>query len=58
MSGIALATRGVIIPCYQRDQIVSCDKPDVQAVLELRPVLRETKVIQGLAPIIKKVEEE
>jgi hypothetical protein len=41
MSGVALATRGMIRPCCKRDQIISYDQPDVQAVLEVRPRIRQ-----------------
>lgn len=37
---VALATRGMIRPCCQRDQPTSLDKPQTQAVLEVRPRIR------------------
>jgi len=40
MSGVALATRGMIRPCCKQDQIVSYDHPEVQAALEVRPRIR------------------
>lgn len=52
MSGVALATRGMIQPCCKQDQIISYDQPDVQAVLEVRPRIRHaaappTAVVAG-----------
>jgi hypothetical protein len=37
---VALATRGMIQSCCQRDQVISFDKPGMQAVLEVRPRIR------------------
>ena len=37
---VALATRGLIRQCCFRDELVSLDRPQVQAVLEVRPKIR------------------
>ena len=37
---VALATRGLIRQCCFRDELVSLDRPQVQAVLEVRPRIR------------------
>lgn len=37
---VALATRGMIRPCCQKDQPISLDNPKTQAVLEVRPRIR------------------
>lgn len=40
MSGVALATRGMIRPCCKQDQIISYAHPETQATLEVRPRIR------------------
>jgi len=40
MSGVTLATRGMIQGCCKQGQIISYVKPDVQATLEVRPRIR------------------
>lgn len=40
MSGVALATRGMIRPCCKQDQVISFTPPETQATLEVRPRIR------------------
>lgn len=40
MSGVALATRGMIRPCCKQGQIVSYAHPEMQSTLEVRPRIR------------------
>lgn len=40
MSGVALATRGMIRPCCKQDQVISFAPPETQATLEVRPRIR------------------
>lgn len=47
---VALATRGMILPCCQKEQVISFDHPQTQAALEVRP--RTRRVASPAAPAL------
>lgn len=39
-TGVAIVTRGMINYCYQEEELISFDKPQLRQALEVRPKIR------------------